>query len=113
MGTGLVLKHGLTKDDVVAFMLHNCPEYIISLTGIIGVGGIATTINPSYTVTEIARQQKMANSKMIITSSNLVGVVKDVIQKIELEIAIIVLDARYRKRFFTRIFFEMSAIGKV
>ena len=89
-----VRRLGLKKGDVVAFFLHNCPEYITSLTGVIGVGGIATTVNPNYTATEVTRQLGMANVKMILTTSELVLVAHQAVKKTKQKIEIIVLDSK-------------------
>ena len=93
-GSSIVQKLGFKKGDVVALFLHNCPEYITSLSGVIGVGGTATTINPSYTATEVTRQLEMANAKIILTSSDLVLVAKQAIENTKRKIEIIVLDAK-------------------
>ena len=93
-GASMVRKLGLHKGDVVALFLHNCPEYLTSISGIIGVGGIATTINPSYTATEVTRQLEMANAKIILTSSDLVLVAKQAVEQTKRKIEIIVLDGK-------------------
>ena len=91
---------GLNKGGVVAFFLHNCPEYITSLTGVIGVGGIATTVNPSYTATEVTRQLEMSNAQMILTISDLVLVAKQAVENTKRNIIIIVLDTGVRNTVF-------------
>ena len=90
----VIRRLGLNKGDVVAFFLHNCPEYIIGLTGVIGVGGVATTANPSYTATELTRQLEMSNTQMIITTSNLVAVATQAVKNTKRKIIIIVLDTK-------------------
>ena len=67
---------GFGEDDVLAFFMHNCPDYITCLTGAIGAGIIVTPINPSYTVDELAKQLSMSNSKGIITTNASLGLVK-------------------------------------
>ena len=93
-GSSMVRKLGLKKGDVVALFLHNCPEYITSISGVIGAGGTATTINPSYTATEVTKQLEMANAKIILTSSDLVQVTKQAVENAKRKIEIIVLDAK-------------------
>ena len=95
-GTSIVRKLGLKKGDVVALFLHNCPEYITSISGVIGVGGIATTINPSYTATEVTRQLEMATVKIILTHSDLVQVAKQAVENSKRKIEIIVLDEKVK-----------------
>ena len=91
---------GLSKGEVVAFFLHNCPEYITGITGVIGVGGIATTVNPNYTATEVTRQLEMANVKMIVTTSDLVLVTKQAVENCKRNIDIIVVDAKVTNTLF-------------
>ena len=79
-GTGM-RRNGLKEGDVFAIFLPNCPEYIISLTGVIGAGGVVTTINPAYTETEIARQLEMSGASFILTRSNMIQVAKEAIEK--------------------------------
>ena len=68
---------GFEEDDVIAFFLHNCPDYITCLTGAIGAGIVATPINPAYTIGELAKQLQLSNSKGIITTSESLPVVKE------------------------------------
>ena len=93
-GSSIARKMDFYKGDVLALFLHNCPEYITSLSGVIGVGGTATTINPSYTATEVTRQLEMANATIILTSSDLVLVAKQAIENTKRNIKIIVIDAK-------------------
>ena len=73
---------GVNKGDVVAVFMTNCPDYITCLTGIIGIGAIATPINPNYTVAELARQLKMSESTCIIAKSDSLKIVKQAITEI-------------------------------
>ena len=95
-----VRRMGLNKGEVVGFFLHNCPEYITGITGVIGVGGIATTVNPNYTATEVTRQLEMANVKMIVTTSELVLVTKQAVENTKRNIDIIVVDAKVTNTLF-------------
>jgi len=47
---------GVKKGDVVAFLLLNCPEYIIAFYGALKVGAIITPISPVYVSSEIKHQ---------------------------------------------------------
>ena len=77
---------GFGEDDVLAFFMHNCPDYITCLTGAIGAGIIVTPINPSYTVDELAKQLSMSNSKGIITTVASLGLVKKALGQIKSKI---------------------------
>ena len=77
---------GFVEDDVLAFFMHNCPDYITCLTGAIGAGIIVTPINPSYTVDELAKQISMSNSKGIIISNDSLALVKKALTHIKSKI---------------------------
>nr|XP_022918339.1 4-coumarate--CoA ligase-like isoform X1 [Onthophagus taurus] len=57
----------LQRGDTVALLLPNVPEYPICIYGMILSGLRMTTINPTYTAEEIARQLEDSESKVIIT----------------------------------------------
>ena len=58
-------------------MLPNSPTYLLAVTGAIGAGLTVTTINPSYTPQEVARQLKMSNAKVLLTNKALLQVAND------------------------------------
>ena len=74
---------GFAEDDVIAFFMTNCPDYITCLTGVIGIGAVATPINPNYTVAELAKQLEMSKSKAIITESSTLPLVKKALEQIK------------------------------
>ena len=76
---------GYKKGDVLGIMLPNTPNYILTLTGAIGAGAIMTTINPSYTSHEVARQLKMAKAKALITNCALLPVATEAVQLLGIE----------------------------
>ena len=92
-GTGL-RKWGFDKGDVLAVFLPNCPEYILSMTGAIGAGGVVTTINPQYTATEVARQLDMSGASFILTKSSMFQVTEEAVKKCNKKIQIVLLDKR-------------------
>ena len=71
---------GIKKEDVVAIFMSNSPDYITCLTGIIGVGAVATPINPNYTEFELKRQLEMSKASCIIADSSTLKVVKKAIE---------------------------------
>ena len=73
---------GIQKGSVVAVFMTNCPDYVTCLTGIIGVGAVATPVNPSYTISELAKQLKMAKAVCIITKSDTLKTVKAAIAEV-------------------------------
>ena len=87
-------KLGFQKDDVLAVFLPNCPEYLLSVTGTIGAGGIVTTVNPTYTATEVSRQLDMSNASIIFTKSNMLPITTEAIKNCHKPIRIILLDKK-------------------
>jgi acyl-CoA synthetase (AMP-forming)/AMP-acid ligase II len=70
-GTRLVasnlVRHGLSKGEVVAIYSPNIPEYALAFFGVSMAGGVNTTINPLYTVDELVNQLKDANAQYLFT----------------------------------------------
>jgi acyl-CoA synthetase (AMP-forming)/AMP-acid ligase II len=58
---------GIAKGDVVAIFSPNLPEYVIAFHAVATLGGVVTTINPTYTVDEISHQLAHARPKCLIT----------------------------------------------
>ncbi|XP_042884112.1 4-coumarate--CoA ligase-like [Penaeus japonicus] len=57
---------GISKGDVVAVALPNCPEYPIVFFGALALGAKVTTINISYTAEEIARQLADSGAHVLV-----------------------------------------------
>ncbi len=64
-----LVQRGFGKGDVLAIYSPNLPEYTIAFHAVSLIGGIVTTVNPLYTVDELAHQLNDANAKYIITIS--------------------------------------------
>ncbi len=62
-----LIKRGLLKGETVAIYSPNIPEYAFAFFGTAMAGGIVTTVNPLYTVNELAHQLKDAKAKFLIT----------------------------------------------
>ena len=58
---------GLKKGDRFAILSPNLPEYIVAFYAVASLGGIVTTVNPLYTVDEIAKQLQDAGARFILT----------------------------------------------
>jgi acyl-CoA synthetase (AMP-forming)/AMP-acid ligase II len=58
---------GFTKGDVFAIYSPNVPEYALAFYGVSAAGGINTTINPLYTVDELAFQLNDARARFLLT----------------------------------------------
>ena len=57
---------GIQKGDHITIVLPNIPEFVISYMGIIGIGAVVTTVNPSYTSRELAHILKDSDSKGLV-----------------------------------------------
>jgi thioester reductase-like protein len=64
---------GFSKGDVLAIYSPNLPEYAIAFHAAATLGGIITTVNPSYTAEELAYQLNDAGAKYLITIPELVA----------------------------------------
>ena len=58
---------GFGKGDVFAIFSPNLPEYAIAFHAVSLVGGINTTINPTYTVTELTQQLRDCGARYLVT----------------------------------------------
>ena len=72
---------GISRGDVVGFFLPSSPEYLTCLTGVIGIGAAATTVNPSYTVPELTHQLNLSRPKVMLATAATLPVVKDALQQ--------------------------------
>ncbi len=61
---------GVKKGDVVAIMIPNFPQFVISYYGILKAGGIVTAISVLYTEHELAYQLNDAGAEVIIAWDN-------------------------------------------
>jgi acyl-CoA synthetase (AMP-forming)/AMP-acid ligase II len=57
---------GIGKGDVVAIYAPNAPDYAIAFHAVAALGAVCTTINPSYTVDELAFQLEHAGARALI-----------------------------------------------
>ena len=67
---------GAQKDDVMAVLMPNNVEYPLALCGASAVGVISTTMNPTYTANEIARQLEFSEAKFAMTTPELLDTLK-------------------------------------
>ncbi|KAF9434462.1 putative fatty-acid--CoA ligase FadD10 [Entomortierella beljakovae] len=62
---------GFKRGDVVALFSFNQVDYSIALFGAVSMGGIATTVNSSYTAEEVAYQLEDSGASVIVTHPEL------------------------------------------
>jgi len=67
LAAGLAAK-GLKKGDVVGIFSPNLPEYALAFHGIATAGGVVTTVNPTSTAEELARQLQAGKARFLITA---------------------------------------------
>ncbi|KAI8432390.1 hypothetical protein MSG28_004791 [Choristoneura fumiferana] len=84
-------KFKIKDGDAVAVMLPNIPDYPIVAMGILGAGGVITSINPIYTAHEVQRQLTSSNAKIIVTIPEITDVVKNALKMAKLDLPIIVI----------------------
>ena len=58
---------GMETADVLAILSPNIPEYAMVFHGVALAGGTSTTINPTFTATEIARQLTDSGARFLVT----------------------------------------------
>ena len=73
--------YGLKKGDVFAIYSPNIPEYAITIHAVAILGGILTTINPLYTVDELAKQLNDTGAKYLIAVEAFLDKAREAIKK--------------------------------
>jgi 4-coumarate--CoA ligase len=61
------VESGLSKGDVVAVMAPNCPDYGVLFHAVAFAGGIVTTVNPTYTSSEVHHQLVDSGATRLVT----------------------------------------------
>ena len=64
---GGLTAQGFGQGHVVALMAPNCPEYCVIFHAVAWAGGTISTLNPTYTATEINHQLKDCGADILIT----------------------------------------------
>ncbi len=67
VAAGLARK-GFRKGDVLAIYSPNHPDYAIAFHAVSLLGGITTTVNPAYTVSELGHQLDDSGARSLITT---------------------------------------------
>jgi len=58
---------GFKKGERMAIYSPNLPEYAVAFHAIASLGGVATTVNPLYTVSELAKQLNDSQTRFLLT----------------------------------------------
>jgi long-chain acyl-CoA synthetase len=69
---------GLGKDDKVAIMLPNIPEFVIAYFGVQKIGGVAVTLHTQSTSHELAYLLENSDSRCLITQQELARRFEDI-----------------------------------
>jgi len=75
-GSGL-LRLGASKGDVMAIIMPNSPDYVVTFLGASEAGLVVTTLNPIYTSHEIRGQLTNSEAKYVVTTPLLLPKVKE------------------------------------
>ncbi|MEE9377466.1 MAG: AMP-binding protein [Candidatus Lokiarchaeia archaeon] len=82
-------KLGVKQGDVVAFLMPNSFQYVISFYATVKLGAIATGINATYKPLEILHHLKITNAKVLITLDALYGeLARPIIRRTSVEMVI-------------------------
>jgi acyl-CoA synthetase (AMP-forming)/AMP-acid ligase II len=76
---------GFGKGDVLAIFSPNVPEYALAFHGVAAAGGISSTINPLYTVDELAFQLRDSRAKYLLTIPQFLDRAREAADKVGLE----------------------------
>jgi acyl-CoA synthetase (AMP-forming)/AMP-acid ligase II len=83
---------GVRQRDVVAIWSPNSPEYAVVFHAVSTLGAVLTTVNPSYTVEELAFQLIDARARLLITTAALIEKARAAIASTGRPIDIITID---------------------
>jgi len=82
---GALVERGFRKGEVFAIMAPNLPEYAIAFHDVAIAGGVATTINPTYTAEAVEYQLNDAGTRYPLTLSMVMEVASDAVADSEVE----------------------------
>ncbi|MFX1278975.1 MAG: AMP-binding protein [Promethearchaeota archaeon] len=80
---------GVKKGDVVAFLMPNSFQYILSFYATVKLGAIATGINPTYKPLEVLHHLRITSATILITLDALYGeLIEPIISQSKIEMVI-------------------------
>ena len=68
---------GFATGDVLAIYSPNLPEYAVAFFAVATAGGVVTTINPTYTATELRTQLKDSGASYLVTIPQFLGTARE------------------------------------
>ncbi|EXJ72878.1 uncharacterized protein A1O5_04026 [Cladophialophora psammophila CBS 110553] len=85
-------RYGWNKGDVLAIYSPNCAAMSVLIWGCLAVGGVVSTINPSYNAEELTFQIQDTRARLIAVYPELVNTVREAIREFKLDMEILLLD---------------------
>ncbi len=67
---GALARRGIGRGDVVALYAPSSPEYVIAFHAVASLGAVCTTINPIYTVDELALQLEHSGARALLAGED-------------------------------------------
>ncbi|WP_137291317.1 long-chain-fatty-acid--CoA ligase [Natronorubrum halophilum] len=77
--------HDIGADDRVAIYLPNLPQFVTAFQGTLRAGGIVVPMNPQYKAREIAHLLSDSGARAVVTLSENVSAVSDVLEETAVE----------------------------
>jgi long-chain acyl-CoA synthetase len=91
LAAALHQEHGIGKGDRVALMLHNSPEYVISLFAIAGLGAISVPLNTALKGQELCYPINDSGATLLIADQDAFKIIADIRTELRTVKAIIVI----------------------
>lgn len=108
----LLVKLGVKRGDKVGILLRNCPEYAVSLFGIIKAGGIAVPLNFMLKEEELKPILEDAGVKLLISNKEFQPVLERLILRVEsLERVILIDEDQDEEKGFYPLLSKAEGIG--
>ncbi|RKY36284.1 MAG: fatty acid--CoA ligase [Candidatus Omnitrophota bacterium] len=95
-----LIKLGIEKGDKIGILLRNCPEYVISLFGIIKAGAIVVPLNFMLKEEELKPILEEAEIKLVISSSEFLSILERLRLRIECFNFIVLIDEEKKEEYF-------------
>jgi acyl-CoA synthetase (AMP-forming)/AMP-acid ligase II len=78
---GALARRGVQQGDVVALYAPNSPEYAIAFHAVVALGAVCTTINPVYTVDELAFQLEHSGARALLAGADTLDRAREAAQR--------------------------------
>lgn len=82
---GGLTARGFGKGGTLAILAPNMPEYAVVFHGVAFAGGTVTTINPTYTATEVRHQLENAGATILVTIGMFLDTAREAVEGTQVE----------------------------